>query len=191
MPTRPNHHRSGFTLIELLVQISIIALLIGMLMPTIAKVDQIATKTVCASNLRQIGLGIQAYQDAHANKFPEARYMPDPFISLFPDDPGLPQTLKHEMPAKSQVYRCRGDDGYIFDRTGISYTFNASLAGRQIDETWFARRVKFHITEIPVAYDCDGNTFLLKEGEQITVPPFHLRRNLLFADGHVGNYVAD
>ena len=114
--------------------------------------------------------------------------MPAPFISSFQADPPLFTILSDELPDDSKVYKCGGDNGYVHDLARISYTYNASLSGRQLDETWFARRLNFNVTEIPVAYDCDGNTFQLEEDGQITVPAFHVYRNLLFADGHVGNY---
>ena len=56
-----------------------------------------------------------------------------------------------------------------------------------MDENFLVRRLEFNVTELPVAYDFDGNTFQTTNGP-IHVPRFHLTRNLLFADGHVGNY---
>ena len=62
--------RTGFTLVELLVVIGIIALLIGILLPTLSRARGAAKDLVCLSNMRQQGMGIVMYTEAHKGILP-------------------------------------------------------------------------------------------------------------------------
>ena len=65
-----NERCSGFTLIELLVVVSIIALLVSILLPSLQKARETAKAVVCGSNQRQLGLGIMLYAQDYDDSLP-------------------------------------------------------------------------------------------------------------------------
>jgi len=77
--------RAAFTLIELLVVISIIALLIGILLPALGAARESARAAVCLSQVRQIGTASYLYANDHDGHLPPHSSF-DPSLS----DPGNP-----------------------------------------------------------------------------------------------------
>lgn len=65
-------HKKGFTLIELLVVISIIALLLEILMPSLGKVKKKARQVVCQANLKQWGMVFGLYVQDNDDKYYDA-----------------------------------------------------------------------------------------------------------------------
>lgn len=62
--------KKAFTLVELLVVIGIIAVLIGILLPSLHKARMQAQQTVCASNLHQIGTCLLMFVNEHQQRLP-------------------------------------------------------------------------------------------------------------------------
>jgi len=64
--------KKGFTLVELLVVIAIIALLMGILMPALARVRQIAFRMTCGTNLSGLGKAMLIYANDYEDELPRA-----------------------------------------------------------------------------------------------------------------------
>lgn len=118
-------HRA-FTLVELLVVIAILALLAALLLPALASAREKGRRTVCLSNLRQVGIAIQIYsQDDHGripygpkappftnpSDFYPSTGAPTSLLSLQSGAPvGLGLLLENHLAAQSKVLFCPSTD---------------------------------------------------------------------------------
>lgn len=88
--------RNAFTLIELLVVISIIAILVALLLPSLSQAKYLANHTQCMSNLRQVANGLASYGADHDGQWPirprNSEYMPNMFMGFDKD-----WDMHHEM----------------------------------------------------------------------------------------------
>ncbi len=72
MPRRGR--RRAFTLVELLVVVAVIALLIGMLLPALARSREAARSVQCMSNMRQLGVLTQSYAHDYRGVMPRSQH---------------------------------------------------------------------------------------------------------------------
>jgi prepilin-type processing-associated H-X9-DG protein/prepilin-type N-terminal cleavage/methylation domain-containing protein len=64
---------TGFTLLELLVVVSIIALLISLVLPSLSRARESARATICLTNLRTFSQGMTMYSTEHEGELPPGR----------------------------------------------------------------------------------------------------------------------
>jgi prepilin-type N-terminal cleavage/methylation domain-containing protein len=79
-------HHDGFTLVEVLVVIGIIAVLIGILLPALARARAHANRVVCQSNIRQLATGIFMYCNDNDAYFPTAAWAASGGYTWYPED---------------------------------------------------------------------------------------------------------
>jgi prepilin-type N-terminal cleavage/methylation domain-containing protein len=94
--------QSGFTLVEILVVIAIIALIIGLVTPTLFQGQERAHVVACQNNLKEIGTTILLYKGSHENRFPSASGI------RFFLEPWRTHEIEHTE-KNAKIYVCPGD----------------------------------------------------------------------------------
>lgn len=205
---------AAFTLIELLVVVSIIALLVALMLPSLNKAKAQARVVVCANNLHSIGLGWTYYLQDNNDTFPsyndtrliywyyggKEKVVSSYNMSYRPLNPYVSKAIQKEDSAP--VFRCPGDrpvqgemqGNSVYDYYGNCYVLNYWLTFHPDPNTGvILDKIPVRLSDVKVAHcrlilagDCQWLYAALNIPS--TDASFHTAKdkaNMLFLDGHI------
>ena len=178
----------GFTLIELLVVIAIIAILAAILFPVFARAREQARKSVCLSNMKQIGLALGMYMQDCDQIFPPGGLKD--WEATKKTDRNLLAIQLQPYAKNTQIFRCPSDTGYanfkptVFDSFGSSYTDALRNVWGGVDLQLKSEAAISNPSERPLLWDMDENWHPATGNLAASATDGRLARNVLYADLH-------
>ena len=185
----------GFTLTELLVVIGVIALLIGILLPTLSRAREASRKTACLSNLRTLGQALHMYAQDNHDKLPNG----NPPLK-WDDYDGQNQVLVYfasQYKVTPGVFFCPSDvSNYPTKIITADWTLDDSArTSYEFFSVWFPPEKTAMITKMhgqaPLAWDQDAGQPVDPVSHQpirINTSPLRNHKgggNVCYSDGHV------
>jgi prepilin-type N-terminal cleavage/methylation domain-containing protein len=118
--------RKAFTLVELLVVIAIIAILMGILLPSLARVRESAKRSVCSARMRQTGIALVAYAADYSGRLPTYGYIGHPYAVYRNDRADSIDSKGNPLPLKvaalyarryvsdARIFYCPSNQGLLY-----------------------------------------------------------------------------
>ncbi|MFZ2655764.1 MAG: type II secretion system protein [Victivallales bacterium] len=167
-----------FTLVELLVVTAILGILMALVLPALTRAKKSGKRINCVSNLKQIGLAIQVYEQGSNGFYPfncTSQKLANPTRILL--------STALNMENHTQIFQCPDEDEGLYAAEGSSYVWNwtqIELPGneragsKQYDTTPYGGMVPPENFAIMI----DAGPYHGKAGKQSAF-------NALYADGSV------
>jgi len=175
---------AGFTLIELLIVLGIIALLLGILLPSINKVREHARLTACSANLRSLGQCLIMYANDFKDRLPNDNVQGD-WVSYASSNAVMVDFYKLYVKAPATFWCPSDNQPRPRDIVTADQTKPDSARGSfEFFSLWFAPEYGPFLTKLkgraPLAWDVDGG------GTPTSGRARNHNRggNVVFADGH-------
>lgn len=187
--------RGGFSLIELVTVVGIIAVLTGILLPSVQGVRAEARSVSCLSNLKQNFSAIESYRQQNGNSLPNC----DPLPAATPEGPigGLNDALSGYIDRTCECWLCAADYSGDSEELGTSYFYTPGLLiltplvqfqmPPDIFEQPQQARLELEARLVTAYFDGEGKdaTPILFDNDDYHVIGTRVPRNGLFIDGTV------
>jgi len=190
---------AGFTLIELLVVIAIIAILAGMLLPSLARAKEDSVRIKCVGNVKQLGLAMQMYGDDYGLLLP----MPHGSVAWGAINPPPWSQPLAAYYNNTNLLRCPSMCQF-YNKSPYNYFMGARAAYIAAGEV--GASVSYKSIALPAQFVLSGDCNYPFEttdadpdnySQDTLFDPTHLPTlahngwlNVLFGDGHAANYRA-
>lgn len=200
--------RPAFSLVELLVVLVIIGILVSLILPAVQSVRVAARKSSCLNNMRQIGLAVVMYCDAHDGNFPKTVHDGDeqswiytlaPFtervdaLRICPDDPQGEERVKvHSTSYILNGYLVMENKNSVRNRNRLKALSKTMMVFEGSDErtTAFGNEHSHPFLWFGSLAMYEGT--VLKEIEkEVEIDRHSGDAHYVFADGHVEQISAD
>ena len=195
---RLSRKRCAFTLTELLVVIGVIALLIGILLPSLSKAREASRKAACLSNLRSLTQALHMYAQVWNDRLPNLNPPGMWFDPTMPPNNGADKVMTNfnmyfvKSPA---TFACPSDlDGVPKAITTADWVEDDSARGSyEFFSLWFPPEQPCRLSKLkgraPLVWDNDGGGERDLSNQIIKgkVPPLRNHQkggNVAFSDGH-------
>lgn len=183
----------GFTLTEVLIVVCVVMMLAAILLPAFSRASDNARRTSCASNQKQLSLGLRLYVQDY-----DGFFIPSGDIFTVPG--GWSERLAPYVKS-SQLFQCPSEgtrqNNFALDYTDYYYNLNLGPRSRgSVNEARIEHSANTIVLGEGTSRESDYSCLGLGEDEcffslfTVTVPASATKRhfegaNYLFADGHV------
>ena len=166
----PVRDKRAFTMVEMLVTVVILGVIVAISVPSFRLMKANARSTLCAANLRDIGIGLNNYFVEKGMTFPTLVMARE---SREEEVPAIDTVLREYMGSNEFAFECPADHGQFFEKTGSSYFWNSLVNGQKTSNIKLLGMTG-HASGIPIVSDKEN--FHEDVGDGV---------NVLYADGHV------